>query len=89
MKSKISGNFETRVNGAEISWETLPKNPRTGKILKAKQSTEKSGKQNQVEQKLLEENVWVYLKKFKNVKPECTIFCIWKTTGFHIQPVFC
>lgn len=31
-------------NGAEISWETLPKNPRTGKILKAKQSTEKSGK---------------------------------------------
>ena len=55
MKSKISGNFKTRVNGVEISWETLPKNPRTGKILKAKQTTEKSGKQNQMEQKLLEE----------------------------------
>jgi len=52
LKSKISGNFKTRVNGAKISWETLPKNPRTGKILKAKQST---GKQNQMEQKLLEE----------------------------------
>lgn len=55
MKSKISGTFKARVNGAEISWETLPKYPRTGKILKAKQSTEKSGKQNQMEQKLLEE----------------------------------
>ena len=55
MKSKISGTFKGRVNGAEISWETLPKHPRTRKILKAKQSTEKSGKQNQMEQKLLEE----------------------------------
>lgn len=55
VKSKISGTFKARVNGAEISWETLPKHQGTGKILKAKQSTEKSGKQNQMEQKLLEE----------------------------------
>lgn len=71
LKSKISGNFKTRVNGAEISWKMLPKNPRTGKILKANQSTKKSGKKNQIKQKLLEE---IYERFGLPQKILCTVF---------------